>query len=167
MIPGWQLCLDYKELVKGRPVHVVIRERTTGSTYGLRCLSKGASQEWLVQRLVAKIDQWGLQQYALFVKSDCEPAMRALQRAIKAARPAATHLTNSPAHDPQASGVAERAVREYTSVLRRMKFGLEWRLGTRIDFEHPIMDSLTEHTCFVINMFGWYSRWFHSVPAYV
>ena len=122
------VCMDYKEMINGRPVHIVLREKTTGTTYGVKCESKGAGDEWLVQRLVAKIDSWGLKDFNIWIKSDCEPAIRALQRAIRRARPGGVHLANSPARDPQCNGVAERAVREYMSVLRRIKLGLVWRL---------------------------------------
>ena len=106
------ICIDYKELVKGRPVHIVMRERATGRTYGVRCKRKGAGDEWIVQRLVARLNEWGLKECQLWVKSDCEPAIRALQVAVRDARGAGTHISNSPPRDTQSNGVAERTVRE-------------------------------------------------------
>ena len=97
------VCIDYKELVKGRPVHIVVRERSTGSTYGVKCRRKGPSDEWVVKRIVDKLDSWGLKDFVIWVKSDCEPSIRALQAAVRDARPAGTHLANSPARDPQAN----------------------------------------------------------------
>ena len=70
------MCMDDKELEKGRPVHIVIRERGAGSTFGTMCKHKGPMDEWIVQRLVDKIDGWGLRDCELWVKSDCEPAVR-------------------------------------------------------------------------------------------
>ena len=102
--------LDFKEFIKGKPVHVVIRERACGSTYGVKCLRKGPLDEWAVQRRVWKVENWELRDYELWVKGDGEPALRGLQQAIREARPAGTHVRNSPAQDPQANGVAERAV---------------------------------------------------------
>ncbi len=66
---------------------------------------------------------------SLRLKSDSEPAMRGLQRAIRETGKVGTHLLNSPASDPQGNGVAERAVQEYVGILRRLKLGLEYRLG--------------------------------------
>ena len=106
------VCMDYKELEKGRPLHIVIRERATGRTYGAKCLRKGPPDAWLVTRLAIKIGSWGLQDTKLWVKSDGEPAIKALQRAIGEERRSATELLNSPVRDPQSNGVAERAVKE-------------------------------------------------------
>ena len=132
-------------------MHIVVRERSTGSTYGVKCKRKGPSDEWVVRRIVETIDSWGLKNFVIWVKHDCEPSIRALQAAVRDARPAGTHLANSPARDPQANGVAERAVREYMSVLRRIKIGLEARLHCRVDSEHPIVEWISEHASFIIN----------------
>ena len=105
--------MDYKELRKDRPPHLIMRERSTGATYGLRCARKGAGDAWVVQRVVDKLESWSLKQFCLWIKSDGEPAMKNLQQAIRAARTQGTHLLNSPPHDPQGNGVAERAVKEY------------------------------------------------------
>ena len=79
------VCMDYKEMVKGRPVHVILRERDTGYTCGIRCLQEGASDEWLVRRLAVTLGNRGLRECALWIKSDGELAMRALQAAVKGA----------------------------------------------------------------------------------
>ena len=99
--------LDYKELRKDRAPHLVMREAGSGATYGLRCAQKGGGDPWIVERLTSKLDAWGLRDCTLWVKSDCEPAVRALQGSIKAARDHCTLLPNPPPHDPQGNGVAE------------------------------------------------------------
>ena len=104
------VCLDYKEFAKMRPQYVVMRERFTGQTCGVECAGKGADDTWLVQRLGERIPQWGLKDFVLWLKSDGEHGMRALQKAIREARGSGTVLMNSPLHDPQGTGVAERAV---------------------------------------------------------
>ena len=78
-----------------------------------------------MRRLVERLDNWGLRECEIWVKSDGEPSIKALQAAIRDARTVGTHIQNSPARDPQANGVAERAVREFTSVFRMLKLGLE------------------------------------------
>ena len=80
------VCMDYKEVSKGTPPHVVLRLRGTGSTYGVRTLQKGSGDQWLVRRLVDWIDSRGIKDCELWVKSDGEPAIRALQRATRERR---------------------------------------------------------------------------------
>ena len=110
--------------------------------------SKGV-QTYAVKRF--SYDLGALGHAKVITKSDGEPAIRSLQAAVKSARTAATHTQNSPARDAQANGVAERAVREFTSVLRRIKLGLEYRVKAKIDFEHRIMEWVSQHTGFVIS----------------
>ena len=94
-----------------------MRERSAGSTYGTQCVAKGASDEWVARRLVEKLDGWGLKDFQVCVKAYGEPAIRKLQDAIRQLRPAPLHLRNAPVRDPQANGVAERAVREYPGLV--------------------------------------------------
>ena len=49
------ICLDYKEWVKGRAPHLVMRERCTGRTFGSRCTHKGSEDTWLVNRIVRRL----------------------------------------------------------------------------------------------------------------
>ena len=88
-----------------------MRERATGSTYGLGCTRKGADDVWAVQRLAEKLESWGLGDIVLWVKSDGEAAIKNLQRALREARAGGTSLLNSAVHCPWGNGVAERAVK--------------------------------------------------------
>ena len=64
------VCLDFKELANDRPPHVVMRMRTTGSTYGVKCSQKGPEDRWIVDRPADKLDTWGLKEFYIFVKSN-------------------------------------------------------------------------------------------------
>ena len=132
---------------------LTLRVRGAGATYGVRSSRKGPEDKWLVQKVVSKIAAWGLGEVNLWVKSDGEPAIVAMQQAIREARSGATHLMNSPPHDPQGNGVAERAVKEFMGTLRRLKLGLEARLGVRIAADHPVVQWMSEHASAVINWF--------------
>ena len=107
----------------------------------------------MVRRVVEKLEAWGLRDFYLWVNSGGEPAIHNLQRAIRAARTGGTHLLTSPPHDPQGNGVAERAVKEYMGVLRGIKLGLEFRIGSRIDDDHAVVHWMSEHASFVLNRF--------------
>ena len=128
-----------------------MRERSTGSTFGVRCTAKGAQDGWMVENLVSKIQDWGLGEFCLWVKSDGEPAIKSVQKAVRDARPVGTHLLNSPPYGSQGTGVAARAVKEYVNVLRRIKLGLESRTGCHIDDDSAAIDKMTEHVGFVIS----------------
>ena len=55
-------------------------------------------------------------------------------------RVGSTLVGTSPPRDPQANGVAERAVKELTGQLRRVKIGLEARVQEAIPNDHPLVD---------------------------
>ena len=54
------VCMDFKEFVKGRPVHIVLRGRSTGTTFGVKCRKKGQAAEWIIKRIVSTLDDLGL-----------------------------------------------------------------------------------------------------------
>ena len=93
--------MDYKELHKGKRPFLVLRERATGSTFGLRCSQKGPGDAWAVKKCVEKIEQWGLAKERLTMRSDGEPAIKAVRVAIKQARQTETAFGTSPPRDPQ------------------------------------------------------------------
>ena len=87
------------------------------------------------------------------LRSDGEPATKAFRHAIKDARSAKTNFGTSPPRDPQANGVAERAVKEVMSQMRRLKLGLEARLKTTISSDHVLVDWIAQHGGFLITKF--------------
>lgn len=70
---------------------------------------------------------------------------------IKQIRSHPTIVQNPPAYDPQANGVAEKAVQDYMGQLRSLKIGLEYRLGKKIESRWPIMEWLSEHSSTTID----------------
>ena len=67
------------------------------------------------------------------MKTDGEPALVAVQEAVAKARTHEALCHNPPGYDPQANGVAERAVSEVKAQLRALKIGLEQRLQSPVD----------------------------------
>ena len=145
--------MDYKELHKGKRPFLILRERATGSTFGMRCSQKGPGDAWVVKRCVENIEQWGLARVRMMVRSDGEPAIKALRDAIKQARKGETTFGTSPPRDPQANGVAERAVKEFMGQMRKLKLGLESRLKTTIPNDHAMVDWIAQHAGFLISKY--------------
>ena len=148
-----EIHMDYKELRKGQRPFLVMRDRKAWATFGARCLKKGPDDTWMVRKCVERIDSWGMKEAKLMIRSDGENAIKALRKAIVEERQGGTTVGTSPPRDPQSNGVAERAVREFTGQLRRLKLGLEARLGIAISNDHPIVDWLAQHAGFVINKY--------------
>ena len=145
-----EIHMDYKELHKGKRPFLILRERATGGTFGLRCSHKGPSDEWAVKRCAEKIEQWGFERVRLVVRSDGEPAIKAMREAIKHARKGETAFGTSPPRDPQSNGVAERAVKEFMGQMRKLKLGLESRLRTTIPNDHALIDWIAQHAGLLI-----------------
>ena len=78
--------MDYKEIRKGKRPFLVMRERASGATFGVRCSSKGDDDSWAVKRCNEKLVDWGLSRVRLTIRSDGEPAIRAFRKAMKDGR---------------------------------------------------------------------------------
>ena len=133
--------MDYKELHKVKRPFLIVRERATGSTFGMRSFQKGPG------------DAWGLAKVRLTVRSDGEPAIKVLRTAIKQARKGGTTFGTPPPREPQSNGVAERAVKEFMGQMRKLKLGLESRLRTTIPNDHVMVDWIALHAGFLINKY--------------
>ena len=115
--------MDYKEIRKGRPPIIVIKDQATKSTFCHQSLRKGATDQWIVR----DIENTG--HVAVTLKGDGEPAMQDLLQAIKEQRTQAVNIEHSPGNDPQSNGVAEKSVQDSMAQIRTLKLGLEHRLG--------------------------------------
>ena len=87
------------------------------------------------------------------LKSDNEPAMLAMQRAIATARSETTLPRNSLECDPQSNGGAEKAAQDITDMTRRLLMGFEARLKTKVDLRLPIVFWIVRHAAFVLTRF--------------
>ena len=71
------------------------------------------------------------------LKSDFEPAMQALNRALAVRRECETAIIHTPARESKANGAVERAIRIWKGQTTAMRLHLEDRIKSTIDLKHP------------------------------
>ena len=142
------ICMDYKEVRKGRPPLIIVKDQATKSTFCHQALRKGGSDQWLVKRVIRDIENTG--HTAVTLKGDGEPAMQDFLRAVKEQRNQPANIEEPPGNDPQSNGVAEKSVQDAMGQVRTLKLGLEYRLGHAIDDNHAIVEWMIEHAGWLI-----------------
>ena len=147
--------LDYKSFGQNaknddKATVIIGRDRKTMYTFAHLCTAKGPTDEWVVEQLVKDID--GLGHADLILKTDGEPALVAVQEAIKRRRTAhGTIPQHPPAYDPQSNGAIEKTVDDFMGQMRALKIGLERRLKTKIESDEAILQWMIEHSSTIIN----------------
>ena len=157
-----KISLDYQELksrAKKGPTKddkvvkiIVAMDESTGCKLSYRVESKGIQDAWIVKRLVRDFEELGRRD--IILKTDGEPAMLALQRAIAQERPGITKPENPPSYNPASNGACEKAVQDVSGHVRALKFALEANIETPIAEDHPIMEWIITHAAFCLTHFS-------------
>ena len=142
------ICLDYKEIRKGRPPLIVMRDQQTKTTTAHQCSCRGPGDQWVISRLLRDIENTGHAKITL--KGDGEPAMQELVKVIAEQRAQPTVPEAPPGNDHQSHGVAEKTVQDVMGQVRALKLSLEYRIGIKVDDSLPIFDWLVEHAASLI-----------------
>ena len=87
------------------------------------------------------------------LKSDGEPAIVALQEAVKNSRQSDTILENSPKVDSESNGAADNAVREAEGMIRTWKMSVEEKLKAVFDNKHMLLPWLVMHAGVIITRY--------------
>ena len=150
------VCMDYCFYSGGETVSetgaaiLVVRDRDTKVTYGHMVKEKGVGDGWIVDRVAEDIENMGYSEITL--KTDQEPAIRDLQRAVKEKRaPYKTTLENSPVESSGSNGLAEKAAQELEGQVRTMRSALAARIGEMPAEASVIMAWMTEAAAQLIN----------------
>ena len=131
---------------------VVMKDEESGSVFSHRVDMKGPGDVWVVKKLVADIEELGRRD--IILKTDGEPAMLALQRAMALMRPGLTKPENPPAYNPSSNGACEKAVQDVSAQIRTLTLALEARLGLKIEEDHPVMDWIIAHAAYLVTKFS-------------
>ena len=138
--------MDY-ELLEEKITVLIVKDDASGSTLAYDVEAKGPSDEWVLRQLVRDLEDWG--RGDLYLKTDGEPAMLAVQRAVAKLRSHRTLPRNPPAYNPQSNGAAEKAVQDVTAHVRCLLLALEARLKVNIDVNLPIIKWIIRHAAFL------------------
>ena len=130
---------------------IIGRDKWTKTTFAHIVKCKGLGDERVARKVTRSIDEVGHTRMTL--KTDGEPATIDLQEEIIGSRTHETIPSNPPAYDPQANGVAERAVQEIKAQIRAVKIGLESRIKTQVSISWPVFEWIVPHASALVNRF--------------
>ena len=130
---------------------IVVKDVVTKTMYSHVCQTKGASDDWIVDRIAQDIDELG--HIEVILKCDGEPSIIQLLKRVKEKRVNNTLLEHPPAYGPQSNGVAEKSVQEFMEQLRATKLALEQHLKCTIETSDPIMLWAVDHAAMLISRY--------------
>ncbi len=135
---------------------LVARERATRMTLATALPSKTTGR-FVARRVVAFMHEIGCEQGDTTIRSDQEPAMKAIVTEVGRARAAAGGgqmvVESSPVAQSQSNGVAERATQSIEGQLRVLRDALEARLQVKIQAKHPVTTWLVEYAGLLFNRY--------------
>ena len=92
---------------------VVMTDEESGQVFSHRVDMKGPGDAWIVKKLVKDTEEMGRRD--IILKTDGEPSMLALQRAMALLRPGLTKPENPPAYNLSSNGACEKAVQDVSA----------------------------------------------------
>ncbi len=143
--------MDY-EMLEEKITTLIVKDNESGSVLAYDCEVKGPGDEWVLRQLARDLEDWGRSDICL--KTDGEPAMLAVQKAVAVLRKARTIPRNPPAYNPQSNGAAEKAVQDVTGHARCLLLALEAHLKANVDVTLPIVKWLLRHAAFLLTRYG-------------
>ena len=111
--------------------------------------TKGDSPEG-VRRLGEEVEKLGHQR--LVLKSDQEPAIKALLQSVKREKHQDISFEHSPVAEHQSNGVAERAVKSVQGQVRTLKLALEARISEKVAETSDVVPWMIRHAAMLLNI---------------
>ena len=144
--------MDYNELNEdsAKPQKIIVgKDEVTGNVFAHNVIAKGLVDDWISKRVVRDLEEFGRSD--IILKTDGEPAIKAVQNRVQSLRQGRTVPRTPPAYNPQSNGPCEKAVQDVTAQLRAIKIGLEYRMKSKVHDDAPILQWALEHAVFVLN----------------
>ena len=100
---------------------------------------KGNRNPWIAGKIKDDIEEFGFGGAPVRIKSDQEPAIVDVKRAVIAKRGSAPTIpVNSPVGDSQSNGRVENAITKVRNMVNTFLSSLESRWGMRVTRDHPV-----------------------------
>ena len=117
----------YRYVAHNKP-HMVTIEHRHGRRWAYRVPNKGVMEDahWLPEKMIQDLDNSGMMHEKIQMKSDQEPSIISVQRAIQEFRPGVIP-TNSPVGESECNGRVENIIRR----IQEKSTGIEAPVGTR------------------------------------
>ena len=122
------------DLDKTRDTVLVSEDLATGGIRAHHVLAKGSGDPWIAGKIKDDIEEFGYGGALVRIKSDQEPAIVDVQRAVIAKRGSApTILVNSPVGDSQSNGRVENAIKKVRNMVKNNPFKFGIKVGHQSD----------------------------------
>ena len=131
---------------------LVIFDDDKQSFWALGVEQKGVTES-VVKYVAGILDQSGYRGQKITFKTDQEPSIIALKRAIAAERVGETVPIESPVRASKSNGRMENAVKTWQEQLRTIKHHVEARLGKRIEVDGVLFSWLIPYVTEILNKF--------------
>ena len=131
---------------------LVARERRTRMTCATVVPKKGTTGAFAAKRINAFLRELGVDKMDVILKSDGEPAIKAVIDDVAALRPTAkTIREEAPRASSGSNGIVERAIQSVTHQVKVLKLWLEEKWGQVIPDEHPVVPWVVEYVAVLLN----------------
>ena len=148
--------LDYwfmRDVQGGDSMPVLVAKDDETKAFAAHVVFQKGNVEWVADRVVEDLEKFG-HSAKVCVKTDQEPALMDLVKAVKYKRKGETIVENSKVYDSQSNGTAERAVQSIEGLTRTLKMALERKINQKIPCSHPLVTWLVEHVADVMNKYN-------------
>ena len=122
-------------------------------------VEKKGADENVVSWVVGKLEECCYAGTPITLKSDQEPAMMSLKRAIAIRRRTETPLVESPVRESKSNGKIERAIRRWQGQFRTLRHHLEGRLGTKLENSSALIEWLIVWTADMLTKYAIHPQW--------
>ena len=140
---------------KTRDTVLVSEDLATGGIRAHLVSAKGNGHPWIAGKIKDDIEEFGYGGAPVRIKSDQEPAIVDVQRAVTAKRGnAPTIPVNSPVGDSQSNGRVENAIKKVRNMVKTILSSLQSRWGIRVARDHPVYPWVFEWTADLMTRFA-------------
>ena len=131
----------------------VVKEHNSKNTFATVVPHKGVSDEHSMHFFFRAIMECGYTFSPICIKSDQEPAIKAVIDKVREQRAAQTLIEESPIGSSASNGSIEAAIGQVEAQIRVIRLALENNFMVKIPVMHPVMPWLVAHACFLLNRF--------------